>query len=169
MNLAIGWIDILMLVVMAASVIIGLWRGFVFEVLMLAGWVAGYFFAQWFAPDLAPHLPVGAPGSGINLAAAFALCFVAAIIVWGLLAKVVRMMLRATPLSMPDRVLGAGFGVLRGGVLLLVLATIVAFTPAARSPLWQASVGARWLDDVVVTLRPALPAEFVNWLPTARR
>ncbi len=169
MTLDLGWIDLFMLAVMAASIVLGLWRGFIFEVLMLAGWIAGYFFAQWYAPDLAPRLPIGTPGSGINHAAAFALCFVLALIVWSLLAKLVRLMLRATPLSVPDRVLGAGFGVLRGGVLLIAVATIVAFTPAAQSPLWQASIGARWLDATVVALKPVLPVDVANWLPAARR
>jgi membrane protein required for colicin V production len=168
-TLDLGWVDLFMLVVMAASVVIGLWRGFIFEVLALLGWIAAYFFSQWFAPDLSRQLPIGTPGSGLNHAAAFVLCFIFALIVWGLLARVVRLLLRATPLSVPDRVLGAGFGVLRGGVLLLVLATIVAFTPAARSPEWQASIGARWLGDAVVTLRPALPAEVANWLPAPGR
>ncbi len=169
MNLQLGWIDIFMLAVMAASVIIGLWRGFVFEVLTLAGWIVGYFFAQWFAADLAPHLPLDSSRAGLAHAAAFAICFLAAVIAWGLLAKLVRLLLRATPLSLPDRVLGGGFGVLRGSVVLLVLATIVALTPAAKSPMWMDSVGARWLDQTLVMLQPVLPREFASWLPTLGR
>ena len=167
---SLGWIDLAMLAVMAASVVIGLWRGFVFEVLAVLGWVVGYFAAQWLAADLAPHLPLGEPGaSGVRYAAAFALCFILAMILWGLLAKLVRLLLHATPLSIPDRMLGAGFGVLRGGLLLLVAATIVALTPVAQSPTWQASVGARWLDQAIVVIRPALPTQVAQWLPGAAR
>lgn len=154
---ALGWVDLFMLAVVAVSVLLGLWRGFVFEVLMLLGWVAGYFAARWFAPDLAPHLPMGTPGSGVNLAAAFALCFVGAVILWGLGAKLIRLMLHATPLSVPDRLLGGVFGVLRGAVLLMALATVVGFTPAGRSAAWQASVGARWLGEAMAVIKPLLP------------
>lgn len=166
---SLSWIDLAMLGVMVVSLLVGLWRGFVFEVLALAGWIVGFFVAQWYAADLAPHLPVGVPGSPLNLGVAFALVFLATAIAWGLMAKVVRMLVRATPLSVPDRLLGAGFGVLRGGVLLLVLATVVSYTPAAQSALWQQSNCALWSGEALRALRPVLPAEFVNWLPATGR
>ena len=78
----IGWVDMLLLAVLAVSVIVGLIRGFVFEVLSLAGWIAAWFAAQWFAPVAAPYVPLGVPGSALNLGAAFAAVFVAALIVW---------------------------------------------------------------------------------------
>jgi hypothetical protein len=64
---------------------------FVFECLSLIGWVVAWFAAQWGAPELAPHLPVGSKGSALNLASALALCFVAALVVWTLLARLIRL------------------------------------------------------------------------------
>lgn len=161
----IGVIDWVMLAVLVISVMLGLWRGLLLEVAMLVGWVVAYFAAQWFAADLAPHLPVGAPGSGANRAAAFALVFVLALIIWGLAAKLVRMLVHATPLSVVDRVGGAAFGLLRGAVLLLAVASLVGFTPAAQSPLWQSSTGARWTTAAVSFLKPLLPPDLRQWLP----
>ena len=43
-----------------------------------------------------------------------------------------RLLVNATPLRGADRVLGAAFGLLRGVLLLMVLATVVALTPAAE-------------------------------------
>ena len=154
---ALSWADWTLLAVLAASVLIGLLRGFVFECLSLAGWVVAWFAAQWAAPQLAPSLPVGTPGSALNLAAALALCFIAALIVWGLIAKLVRMLIHATPLSVPDRLLGAAFGVLRGVVLLLAVSSVVALTPAAQSAAWRNSQGARWLGSTLQALKPLLP------------
>ena len=74
-------------------------------------------------------------------------------------------MLHATPLSIPDRLLGAGFGLLRGGVLLLALATAVSLTPAAQSKPWQRSEGARWIGVAMLGLKPLLPAEVARYLP----
>jgi membrane protein required for colicin V production len=158
-------VDWFMLAVLAASVVLGLWRGLLLEVAMLVGWVVAYFAAQWFAADLAPHLPVGEPGSGANRAAAFALVFVGAVVVWGLLARVVRLLLHATPLSVVDRVGGGAFGLLRGGVVLIALATLVGFTPAAQSMLWQSSTGARWTTETVNFIKPLLPPDLRQWLP----
>ncbi len=162
---ALGAVDWFLLAVLGLSVIIGVWRGLVFEVLSLLGWVAAYFAAQWFAPVMGGHIPVGAPGSAINHAAAFAVTFIAALIVWGLAARLVRLMITASPLSVPDRLLGAVFGLLRGTVVLLALATLVAMTPVARSPAWTQSHGAAWLSAMLQGLKPVLPAQVAQHLP----
>ncbi len=161
----LGWVDLALLGVLALSLLVGLVRGFVFECLSLAGWVVAWFGAQWLAPQLAPQLPLGASGSALNHAAAFLLSFVGVMIVWSLLSRLVRALLHATPLSLPDRLLGAGFGLVRGGVLLLAVATMVAFTPAAQSQAWRASTGARWLGQVLQALRPLLPDTATRLLP----
>ena len=161
----IGVIDWAMLGLLAVSVLLGLWRGLMLEVAMLVGWVVAYVIAQWFAADLAPHIPVGTAGSGANLAAAFAIVFVLTLIIWGLCAKLVRMVVHATPLSVIDRVGGGAFGLLRGVVVLVAVATLVAFTPAAQSPLWQSSTGARWATATVSFIKPLLPPELRQWLP----
>jgi membrane protein required for colicin V production len=163
----LAWADWTLLVVLLVSVLIGLLRGFVFECLSLAGWVVAWFAAQWASPQLAPLLPVGTPGSAMNLAAAFAIGFVLALVVWGLLAKLVRMLIQATPLSVPDRLLGAAFGVLRGVVLLLAVATVVQLTPAAQSRAWQQSQGARWLAATLQGLKPLLPDAAARLLPAS--
>lgn len=162
---AIGWVDWALLAVLVLSAAVGLSRGLVFEVLSLAGWVAAYVVTQLFAPDLAVHLPIGVPGSALNHAAAVAVTFVLALIVWSLLSRVLRMLIHATPLQVIDRVLGAGFGLLRGAVLLLVVATVVSMTPAGRSPAWQHSQGATWLGVALQGLRPVLPDSLAQHLP----
>ncbi len=161
---SIGWVDWALLAVLAVSVVVGLVRGFVFELLSIAGWVAAWFGAQWCAPLLAPWLPVGSPGGALNLGASFLACFVLALVLWGLAAHLVRLLIRATPLSLPDRLLGAAFGVLRAGVLGLALATVVGLTPAAQSQDWRQSRGAQWLTQALVALKPLLPPEARQWL-----
>ena len=153
----LGWVDGAFLAVLGLSVLVGVVRGFVFECLSLAGWLVAWFGAQWAAPQLAPHLPVGTPGSALNLAAALTLCFVAVLVAWSLLARLVRLVVHATPLSLPDRLLGGGFGALRAGVLLLAVAAVVALTPAAQSKDWRGSTGARWLELALQAVKPLLP------------
>ena len=163
----IGWVDMLLLAVLAVSVIVGLIRGFVFEVLSLAGWIAAWFAAQWFAPVAAPYVPLGVPGSALNLGAAFAAVFVAALIVWAIAARLIRLLIQATPLSLPDRGLGALFGALRGVVLLLAVAAVVGLTPAVRSPAWQQSHGAGVLAALLDGLMPLLPPQVASQLRRA--
>jgi membrane protein required for colicin V production len=159
------WVDIALLAVLGLSAAVGLVRGLVFEVLSLLGWVAAYFAAQWFAPALAVHVPVGQPGSALNHGAAFAGAFIAALLVWAVLARLVRAVIRATPLSIVDRVLGALFGVARGMVVLLAVATVVGLTPLSKSAAWQASQGRSWLQAAMQVLKPVLPSQLSQHLP----
>jgi uncharacterized membrane protein required for colicin V production len=102
--------DLAMLAVLLLSMAVGAWRGLAFELMSLLGWFAAYLAAQWFGVAVAPHVPIGSPGSPLNHAAAFALIFIATLIAWGLLARLMKMLIHATPLSGIDRLLGAAFG-----------------------------------------------------------
>jgi len=153
----IGWVDWALLAVLLASVIIGLVRGLVFEVLSLLGWVAAFVAAQAWSPEVAQHVPVGAPGSALNHGAAFAIVFVLALVAWMLAAKLIRLIVHATPLTLIDRTLGGVFGFVRALVLLLAVAMVVSFTPAVRAAPWQASHGAAWLGVLLSGLKPVLP------------
>lgn len=152
-----NWVDLAMLGILAISAVVGLVRGLTFELLSLAGWFVAYFAGRWLEPWVAPHLPIGAPGSLLNQGVAFASAFLVVLIVWSLLARAVSALIGATPLRPLDRLLGALFGVLRGAIVLLAFATLVAYTPAARSQAWRESVGAAILAAVLQGVLPLVP------------
>ena len=157
-------IDWVLLAVLALSLLVGLWRGLVFEVLSVLGWVAAFFLAQWFAPDVAALLPMASLSQSTRYAAAFVLTFIVAVFVAGLLASIVRKMVAAVGLRPVDRVLGAVFGVVRGLVLLLAVAVAIDMTPLKDSPWWQESTGAPVLSAALKGLKPALPEQFSRFL-----
>ena len=64
--LSLGWVDWVLLAVLVLSAAVGLWRGLVFEVLSLLGWVAAYIAAQALSSTVAPLLPVGVPDGPVN-------------------------------------------------------------------------------------------------------
>jgi membrane protein required for colicin V production len=163
---ALGWVDLAMLGVIAFSALVGLWRGFTFELLSLAGWFLAYFAARWLQPWAAAELPIGQPGSLLNHGAAFACVFVVVLVAWSFVARGIAALIKKTPLSPLDRLLGAGFGVLRAGLVLLVFATLIGYTPAVRSPAWRASAGGAILEAALQALLPLLPEGTV--LPKGR-
>jgi membrane protein required for colicin V production len=166
MGFELGWVDIGLIVFITLSVIVGLVRGFVFELLSLAGWFVAYFVALWFTPQLQSYVHVGEPGSALNYGATFACVFLASLVIWSLAARLVRMLIRATPLSLFDRLLGAGFGLLRGLVVLLVVATLVSVSPLSQSAAWRQSRGAVWLATALQELRPLFANEVSQHLST---
>lgn len=155
-------LDAVMLAVLALSVVSGLFRGLVVEVMSLLGWLAAYAVATVYAPVVALHLSIS--GAAASHAAAFALTFLSTWVVWALLTRLLRLLVHATPLRAIDRLLGGAFGALRAAVLLLAVAGVVAMTPAARSAMWRQSQGAAWLKAVSDGLRPVLPDELGRYL-----
>lgn len=160
---ALDWI---FAAVLLASMLIGAWRGLVFEVLSLMGWVASFFVAQWFAEDMAALLPMGQSAEALRYAAGFVVVFVGAVFACGLLTWLAKKFVDAIGLRPADRALGALFGVLRGMVLLLAAAVVAGLTPMGDAGWWQESQGAPILAEVLRGLKPALPEEFGRHLPS---
>ncbi len=151
-----SWVDAVFGGILLLSVLVGCWRGLVFELMSLVGWLVAYFAALVFAPRWATGLPIGIPGGTLNALVAYGLIFLGALIVWGLIAKLMRWLIHATPLSVIDRVLGGSFGFLRGAVVLLGLTTGVLLTPWAKSHEWRTSWGAEFATEVLHEIQPWL-------------
>ncbi|HRM00823.1 MAG TPA: CvpA family protein [Acidovorax sp.] len=159
-------LDWIFVAVLLASMLIGAWRGLVFEVLSLLGWVVSFFVAQWWADDMAALLPMGESAGSLRYAAGFAVVFVASVFVCGFLTWLAKKLVEAIGLRPADRTLGAVFGVLRGLVLLLAVAVVAGLTPLRDAAWWQESRGAPVLAEVLRGLKPALPDEFARHLPS---
>ena len=159
-------LDWIFVAVLLASMLIGAWRGLVFEVLSLLGWVVSFFVAQWWADDMAALLPMGESAGSLRYAAGFAVVFVASVFVCGFLTWLAKKLVEAIGLRPADRTLGAVFGVLRGLVLLLAVAVVAGLTPLREAAWWQESRGAPVLAEVLRGLKPALPDEFARHLPS---
>ena len=65
----------------------------------------------------------------------------------GLVAALAKKLVEASGQRPADRALGALFGAVRAGVILLVTAVLAQLTPLHQSDWWHASDGAPWLVD----------------------
>ncbi|WP_293660140.1 CvpA family protein [Rhodoferax sp. OV413] len=158
-------VDWIFLGVLLLSLVVGAWRGLVFEVLSVLSWVAAFVAAQWFAPQVAAHLPMAGAGEPIRYAAGFVLVFIAAIFAGGLLAFLFKKLVASVGLGPADRMLGAGFGLVRGAVLLLAVTVVVGMTPLQASELWGEATGPHVAGSVLQGLKPFLPQDFGKHLP----
>ena len=143
----------------------GLVRGLVFEVISLAGWVAAFMCAQWFAGSVAMWLPFGEVDAAWRYPLAFVLVFVAVAFGVGLVASITRKLVTVVGLGPVDRMLGAMFGTARAAVALLTVAVVVHLLALSDSAWWQESQGAAVLDAALQGLKPSLPEKLASYLP----
>lgn len=161
---ALATLDWILLAALVLSVLLGAWRGLMFEVLSVLAWVLAFVAAQLYAHDAGQALPLASASEELRHAAGFVLVFVGVVFAGGLIAALIKRLMQAVGLRPADRVLGALFGALRGLVLLLALVSVVALTPARAAPQWQASLGVSALERVMQHLLPILPSEFRDLL-----
>ncbi|GAB5450010.1 MAG: CvpA family protein [Halioglobus sp.] len=119
---AVDWAIVL---VVALSVALSLWRGFTREAISLAGWVAAFIVANLFAAELASLLANWVDNITGRYVAAYAILFVLTLVMAGLLARLARQVIKVSGLSLLDRLLGTVFGFARGIILVLVVAYLL--------------------------------------------
>jgi len=159
---AVDWI---LLAVLGLSLLLGLWRGIVQEVLSLVGWVAAFYVSQMYAPMAAAWLPMEGSSQMLRYAAGFVVVFVAVLIATVLVSWVVKKLVSAVGLGPLDRLLGSLFGLMRGVVILLAVTVFVGMTPMRDTEAWKQAQGTQWLQQFLHVLKPVLPADFGKYLP----
>jgi membrane protein required for colicin V production len=159
---AVDWI---LLAVLSLSLLLGVWRGLVQEVLSLAGWVVAFYVSQIYAPAAAAQLPMQGSSEMLRYAAGFVVVFVGVLVATVLVSWLVKKLLSAVGLGPLDRLLGSVFGLLRGVMVLLAITVVVGMTPLHASEAWQKAQGPRWLESFLHVLKPVLPADFGKYLP----
>ncbi len=159
-------LDWIFLAVLLASMLLGAWRGLVYEVLSLLAWVAAFVLAQWLASDAAALLPLEGASDTLRYAAGFIAVFVVTVFACGFVAWLGKKLIAALGLRPVDRVLGAVFGVLRGALVLVVAVFVASLVRLDQAPWWQearsATLLAQWVKN---DLRPLLPQELGNRWP----
>jgi len=140
---ALTALDIVVLLLVGGGAVLGLWRGFVTEVLSLFAWVAAIF-ALKFAHAPAAAALGGVIGTASGAAVlAFAIIFLVVFVAGKLVARSLGQRTRTSILGPIDRVLGMGFGALKGLIgatllfLLANLATDTLYGSRSARPDWM--------------------------------
>jgi membrane protein required for colicin V production len=160
----VNWADYTIIAVLALSVLMGLWRGFIGEVLALVCWILAFWAAWMFGPALAEHFSASISTPSVRVLLAYVLCFVTVLIAGAIVSFLMRKLVEGSGLSGSDRLLGMVFGLVRGFALVTLVVLLLGFTPFRRDPWWNEShllpnfeIGARWLGD-------RLPEEVAKYL-----
>lgn len=133
-------LDIIIIAIIAVSGVIGFFRGFVREIMSLIGWIVSAWLAWQYAAVLAPSFESLLDSPDVRKAAAFVSIFLVSLVIFALLSYLISKLMSKSALKGTDRTLGLLFGVLRGAVIIAVLALLVHSTQFARDNWWTQSV-----------------------------
>lgn len=124
--------DIVILFVIGIFALWGLWRGIIREAFDVAGLVIGVLAARQFAPPIGAVLP---PQAVPQIVRTIIVSIVILLIIWlavKIVGMIVRKIIRHGPVKSMDRMGGFLIGALKGILLILALAILMAATPLSN-------------------------------------
>ena len=151
--------DYVVITIVVASLVLGLWRGVIGEVIALVAWVLAFFAAKLWGAEIAQVAFSGIADPAVRIVAGWVSVFVAVLMLMALLRLAVRGLLKALGLTLTDRLLGVFFGVARGGVIVLVLVAVGGMTSAPKEKWWSDAQFSAPLETAVLAGKPWLPPE----------
>lgn len=138
-----GQFDIAVLVIVTLSALGGLSRGFVHEVLSVAAWFAAVIAIYVFHAPLTDLIIEFFQDNDTNAGLiAFALLLIVPLVVLRLLAKWAGGKARNSALNFIDRILGLGFGMLKGVLIVVLTFSIIAL---GYDTVWSAKGRPDWV------------------------
>lgn len=163
------WVDYCILTVFLLSLVVGLFRGFTREVLGFATWILAFALAWLFGRHLAVALEPQIATPALRLACAYILLFLGALLVGSLITYFVSEAIKESFLSLSDRAMGGGFGLLRAALLTVVVVLVGTQLGAHKQRWWNESlfIGKfQWLADGLAAVLPERWLEALRPAPT---
>jgi len=160
-------LDIFVILLLGGGALIGFVRGFVQEILSLAAWVVAVLMLKLFHAQLWSGMTGFVGSSGGAAVLAFALLFVPTFFGVKLLARTLGRRSRKSVLGPVDKVLGGGFGMLKGLIgatlffLFANLTTDMIYGGDAERPAWMR-------ESRTFPLLNASGRAIVDWVETRR-
>lgn len=158
------WIDIIIVGIIALSVITGLIRGFVKELLALCIWILSIWVAYKYSKVLDPWLLKYIQDKTIRSIAAFVIVLIGVLLVGGICNALLSYLLKRAGLSGTDRLLGMIFGFVRGVFIVSLIMLVIRMTSLPYNEYEKNSLLYAQFNPVVKWLSTMMP----KFLKTAK-
>jgi len=150
--------DVIIIGLIMISILIGVLRGFIKELISLITWGVAITLAALFTTPLSAVFTF-TQHAMVRMVSAFLFIFVGTIFAGAIVNALVGSVVRHTPFSVPDRILGSCFGLLRGFALVTLLVLLGGLTPFPQSEWWKGSFLIGEFTDGAAWLQSQLPQE----------
>ena len=154
--------DYAVLAIVGFSVLLGVLRGFVREVIALSSWVVAFFVAGAYGGKMAALLVQQIPDENWRALAAVVVVFLVVLVLMNVVAMLTSKLIKSAGLGVEDRLLGSVFGLARGMVVILALVLGAGLTVLPRQPVWKDAMLAAPLEKLAVFVKQWLPQDWAK-------
>lgn len=136
-----GGFDWIIGAIILVSVLIGIMRGFIKESLSLITWILAVWLGITFCVESGDFLSqyINIPNPKFRMSAGFALIFIGTLFAGAILSYIIIKIFVRGPVKGIDRVLGLGFGALRGAAIVVALLVVARAAGQENADWWQNS------------------------------
>lgn len=164
-QLGITVFDVAVIAVAVFGAAIGMSAGFAHAILFIASWIGAGWIAWRFSKVIQPEVEQIVGSTELAYFMSMLAVFVAALIVLIMLTNALSRSVRASPLGKPDRILGAGFGVLCAWVAMGTIFLFYGYLgPRALPPAVEGGATFPMIREMATFVEPQLPTGFRNRL-----
>jgi membrane protein required for colicin V production len=155
-------VDIAIIVILLISTLIGVFRGFIREVLSLASWLVALYIAWTFASLGAGYLEPYISQPPLRVVAAFAAIFIVVLILASIISYLLYRLFAIAGISGVDRSLGTLFGIARGVVVVAILILAAVYMDFATQPWWREAMLVGYFTPVTDFILSLMPMDVVD-------
>jgi membrane protein required for colicin V production len=155
------WIDIVIIVFFTISILIGVYRGFVKEVLSVASWGLAAFMAFRFGEQASVYVKPYVSQQPLDLAIAYVAVFLVTLIGFSVVSHIVSKIFESSGMTGIDRSIGSLFGALRAAAIVVVLILVGRFMAMDNQQWWMDSWFIPYFEPLVVWFKTYLPADII--------
>jgi membrane protein required for colicin V production len=160
-KLGINVFDVAAIAVAVFGAIIGMSAGFAHAVLFIGSWIAAGWIALNYSQLIEPEIMKLVQSAELARFGAMLVVFVAALIVLVMLANALSKAIRLSPLNKPDRILGAGFGVICAWAAMgLAFLFYTYLGPKPVPPVVEGGATFPLIKEMAESIEPHLPPGF---------
>lgn len=169
-----SWIDICVVLIVAVSALIGLYRGLTKELISLATLIVAFWLALRYSKELAAWLPLSLDRasftivdmnfdfSNLRIGIAFLMLLVFTLFAGALLNFVIGHLIARRSLHVADRLVGLVFGVVRGAAIVIALVMAAGLTRFPETPWWRDARLLQPFEQAAVWVVKVLPAKYAK-------
>jgi membrane protein required for colicin V production len=151
------WVDLAIIAVIGLSVLTGLFRGFVKELVALCVWALAIWLGFTYSQSLDPWIKPYIQEQSARTAVSFIIILFATLFLGGVVNALLSFILKRAGLSGTDRTLGMGFGFIRGVFIVALIMVAVRMTSLPYEQYSKDSQLYARFDPVVAFLYGHLP------------
>lgn len=155
------FIDYVLIFIIVVSSVLGVFRGFIKELLAIIGWVLAFYFSSIFSDTVSQYVPFVLDDS-LKYFIAYLIIFILVLVIASILIKILNQFVKTVGLTLTNVLMGTLFGFIRGVLLAFILILVAENFRFIDKQTLEQSILVPIIKEYVEKTLPYFPEEWLT-------